>query len=270
MKKYSFEKFKENKKNKRMIKTTTIVLIAIVVLIFASLYLANRQFRSFVDTYIFRKEISEENANSITIDTENLSLIYAYDKNLVIYTDGSVKFYNSEAKQTGNIEVTLSKPIADSEGKYLALGDYGSQKVCVVKSNSLVWQKDLEGKVSKISVNKEGYVAVSVTGTTYESIVMLFNPKGELLFSNYLSNYVIDIDMSQDSKYIAIAEIDNSSILPVTKIQIVSVELASTNSENATVNIYQSENNELLTGMEYQSKNKLSSVFFKRFNIIIS
>ena len=39
MKKYSFEKFKENKKNKRMIKTTTIVLIAIVVLIFASLYI---------------------------------------------------------------------------------------------------------------------------------------------------------------------------------------------------------------------------------------
>lgn len=261
MKKYSLDKFKERRKNKKIFKITIITLIAIVILVFIALYMANKSFNSFIDTYILRKRISEKDVNSLTIDTDNLSLIYAYDKSLVVYTDGSINFYNTAAKQTGNIELTLSKPIADSEGKYLTLADYGLQKVCLIKSNELVWQKDVEGKISKVSVNKQGYVAVSVTGTTYESIVMLFNEKGDLLFSKYLSNYVMDVDISEDNKYLAIAEVDNSTILPVTKIEIVSVEMASTSAENATVNTYEADSNELLTGMKFQSKDILLCSF---------
>lgn len=261
MKKYSLDKFKERRKNRKMIKFTIITLIAIIILVFIALYMANKSFSSFIDTYILKKRISENDANSLTIDTDNLSLIYAYDKSLVVYSDGSINFYNTDAKQTGNIEMTLSKPIADSEDKYLTLADYGLQKVCLIKSNSLVWQKDIEGKISRVSVNKQGYVAVSVTGTTYESIVMLFNENGDLLFSKYLSTYVIDVDISDDSKYIAIAEVDNSTILPVTKIEMVSVGLASTSSENATINTYEAESNKLLTGMNFQSKNVLVCSF---------
>ena len=95
MKKYSLEKFKEIKKNKRMFKFTIIIIITTIILIIVSLYLAHMGFRSFVDTYIFKKEISEENANSVIIDTENLSLIHAFNKSLVVYSEGNVVFYHS-------------------------------------------------------------------------------------------------------------------------------------------------------------------------------
>lgn len=261
MKKYSLETFKERKKRRKMFNITIITVIAVAILIIASLYIANRNFRTFVDTYILQKEISEENANTITIDTENLSLIYAYNKNLVIYNDGNINFYNQIGKEAGKIEITLSKPIADTKGKYLVLGDHGSQKICLIKSNNLVWQKDLEGKISKVSVNENGYVAVTVTGTTYESIVMLYNPKGDLLFSNYLSTYVMETDISENNKYLAIAEIDNSGISPTTKIEIISVDAAIKNTGTATVNTYQAETNQMLTGLEYQRKNKLLCSF---------
>lgn len=261
MKKYSLETFKERKKRKKVFNLTIVTLIAVVILIIASLYIANREFRTFVDTYLLRKEISEENANTLVIDTENLSLIYAYNKNLVIYNDGNINFYNQIGKESGKIEMTLSKPIADTKGKYLVLGDYGSQKICLIKSNNLVWQKDLEGKISKVSVNENGYVAVTVTGTTYESIVMLYNPKGDLLFSNYLSVHVMETDISENNKYLAIAEVDNSGITPTTKIEIISIDTAVKNTGNATVNTYQSEASEMLTGLEYQHKNKLLCSF---------
>lgn len=261
MKKYSLDKFKEHRKNKEMKKLTIITTITILVLIILALYMANPTFRSFIDTYILRKEISEENASTIIIDTEKASLIYAYDKNLAIYSDGNLHFYNSAAKQVANIEITLSKPIADSEKKYLVLGDYESQKICLIKDNELVWQKDVEGKISKISVNREGYVAVSVTGTTYESIVMVYNPKGELLFSKYISQYVLGIDISEDHKYIAIAEMENTKISPTTKIELISMELATSNSEKATVNSYQAQNNEYLSGIKFQNKKNLICCF---------
>lgn len=263
MKKYSLETFKERKKHKKMVNITIIVFIAVIVLVIASLYIANRGFRTFVDKYLLRKEISEDHANTLIIDTENLSLIYAYNKNLVIYNDGNINFYNQLGKENGKIEITLSKPIADTDGKYLVLGDQGSQKICLIKSNTLVWQKDLDGKISKISVNENGYVAVTVTGTTYESIVMLYNPKGELLFSNYLSTYVMEADISENNKYLAIAQIDNSGISPTTKIEIISIDAAIKNAENVIVNTYQAETNEMLTGMKYHKQNKLLCSFDK-------
>ncbi len=261
MNKYSLEKFKEKRKNRKMFNITIITLLILVVLIIIALYIGNRNVRTFMDRYILRKEITEENANTLVIDTENLSLIYAYDKNLVTYTDGNIIFYNSSGKEDGKIEMTLSKPIADSQKEYLALGDYGSQKICLIKSNNLIWQKDIEGKVSKISVNEKGYVAVSITGTTHESIVMLYNSKGELLFSKYLSTYVMETEISQDNKYIAIAEIDNSGVSPTTKIEIISIETAMKNPENATINTYQAGANEMVTGLKYQKKNKLLCSF---------
>lgn len=261
MKKYSLEKFKEKRKNKKVLNITIITTVVLTILIIIALYIANRSFRTFIDKYLLRKELTEKNANTLVIDTENLSLIYTYDENIVIYNDGNIIFYNPVGKQTSNIEMTLSKPIADSEKKYLVLGDYGSQKICLIKSNNLIWQKDIEGKVSKISVNKNGYVAVSITGTTCESIVMLYNPKGELLFSKYLSKYVIETEISEDNKFLAIAEIDNSRISPTTKIEIVSIEKAITNSENATINTYEAETNDMITGLKYQRKNQLLCSF---------
>ncbi len=257
MKKYSLEKFKENKKNKRMTIVTIITIIAIIILIIAALYMANKEFRSLIDRYILRKEILEEKSNSIIIDTEKLSLVHAYDNKIAVYTEGNLSLYNTSAKEVANIEITLSKPIADSDKKYLALGDLGSQKVCLIKSNNLVWQKDIEGSISKICVNKNGYVAISVTGTTYESIVMLFNPKGELLFTKYLSTYVMAIDISENDKYLAIAETDNSGISPITKVEVISTELARKDPDNATVNTYQAKANEMLIGLKYQNKNNL-------------
>lgn len=261
MKKYSLEKYKEEKKNKKSIKITIITILILIVLIVLSLYMANRSFRSFIDTHILHKEIASENANALTIDTENLSLIYPYDDKLAIYTDGNINIYNDSAKNIANIEITLSKPIADTEADYLVLGDYESQKVCLIKSNNLVWQKDIEGKVSKVNVNKKGYVAVSVFGTTYESIVMVFNPKGELMFSDYLSTYVIETEISEDNKYLAIAQIDNSGISPTSKIEIISINKAIEDSSNATVNTYQAETNEMLTGIKYQGQDKLLCCF---------
>ncbi len=261
MKKYSLEKYKENKKNKKMTKVTVITLLAIAILVIVALYMANNEFRTTVDRYVLRKEVLEENTNSITIDTENLSLVYAFDRKLAIYTEGNLSFYNSAAKEISNIEITLSKPIAASKNSYLALGDLSSQKACLVKSNNLVWQKDIEGTVSKISVNKNGYVAISAAGTTYESMVMLYNPKGELLFTKYLSTYVMAIDISENNKYLAIAEIDNSGIAPTNKVEIISTELARTDSENATVNTYEAQTNEVLTGIKFQSKNNLLCSF---------
>lgn len=261
MKKYSLEKFKEKQKNKRMFKYSLIIIIAVLVLVIVSLYIANKPFKSFIDTYILRREVRENNTNSIAIDTDNCSLIYAYDKNITTYIGGRVVFYDLHGKESGNIEIAFSKPIANSKENYLVIGDSGAQKICLINKNELIWQKDVEGKISKVSVNENGYVAVSTTGTTYESMVMIYNEKGDLQFTKYISTYVLDAQISKDNKYLALAEADNSKISPSCKVELISIEKAISDSENATLNTYQGESGEVISGIKIQEKGKVICCF---------
>ena len=261
MKKYSLEKFKEKKKNKRMFKYSALVIAAVIVLIIISLYIANKGVKSFIDTYILRREVREANSESIIVDTDTLSLIYAYDDNIVTYSGGKLVFYDKHGKETSNTEITFSKPIASSKGKYLVIGDSGAQKVCLISNNDIKWQVDVEGKISKVSVNENGYVAVSTTGTTYESMVMLYDVKGNIQFTKYTSTFVLDALVSKDNKYLALAQADNSKISPSSKVELISVEKAKTNSSEATLNTYQSESGEVLTGIKFQDKDKVLCAF---------
>ncbi len=261
MKKYSLEKFKEKKKNKRMTKYSLVVLAAVVILIIVSLYIANKGFRSFIDTYILRREVRESNSQSIAVDTDSLALIYAYDNNIVTYSGGKLTFYDKHGKEISNTELTFSKPIANSKGKYLVIGDSGAQKVCLITKNDIVWQADVEGKISKVAVNENGYVVVSTTGTTYESMVMLYDQKGNIQFTKYISTYVLDAQISADNKYIALAQADNSKISPSTKVELISIDKAKSNSEEATLNTYYGESGDVLTGIKFQDKDKVLCAF---------
>lgn len=261
MKKYSLEKFKEKQKNKRMFKYSLIIIIAVLLLIIFSLYIANKPFKSFINTYILRREVREANTNSIAIDTDSCSLIYAYGKNITTYVGGKVVFYDTHGKESGNIEIAFSKPIANSKDNYLVIGDSGAQKICLINNNELIWQKDVEGKISKVSVNENGYVSVSTTGTTYESMVMIFNEKGDLQFTKYISTYVLDSQISKDNKYLALAEADNSKISPSCRVELISIDKAISDSENATLNVFQGESGEVISGIKFQEKGKVLCCF---------
>ena len=74
-----------NKKlNRKKVIITIIISVVIVALLVATaIYIANKNFRDFVDFKIFRKIVTENNLKSIAIE-ENQSNIYAYDKYIAL------------------------------------------------------------------------------------------------------------------------------------------------------------------------------------------
>ena len=67
--------------------------------------------------------------------------------------------------------------------------------------------------------------------------------------------------ISQDSQYLAIAEVDLSGIIIKSSIQIVSIELAQTNTENAFVYKYDAPTGKLIMKIKYQEKNNLICMY---------
>ena len=70
-----------------------------------------------------------------------------------------------------------------------------------------------------------------------------------------------DVCISQDSKYLAIAEVDLSGILIQSKIQVVSIELARTNPEEAILYKYEAPTDKLIMNVEYQEQNRLICMY---------
>ena len=263
MKQYSFKKFTKLKKknenrHKRSLKFAIIILLFMLIITFIALYIGNMSFRNFIDVYILRKEVYENNASSLTVDSSDVSFVYAFNNHILILDNDTLSFYDSSAKLSKTLNITLSNPIADSNGKYLILGDYNFQKFYLIHNNDVEWEKTVEGTILKVNVNKNGYVSVIASSTLHESIVIVYDPSGKELFKYFLSStYAIASDISDNNTYLAIAQVDYSGINIQSKVEVLSIDSAINDKENAIVNTFSADIGKLILDIHYQSNDNL-------------
>ena len=271
--KYLFlENFKRKDGNKiKKIPTRTKITIVAVVLIILILvcYKYISGFRKFMDYYILRKEIKQDNTTTMDVSIDDSKKIYAYDKYITILDKNMLRAYSSSAKQEFEIEVKINNPIYDSKNRFLCIAESGGQKIYLISGQNILWQKDIEGEISKINVNKNGYVSIVVTGSTHKSIVITYNQKGNELFKTYLATTTaIDIDISNDNKNLAIAEVDTTGTAIQSNIKIVSIEKAKDDPMNAVTYIYPASANQIITKIKYQDRNRLVCMYDDSIHII--
>lgn len=261
----------ENKtlNKKKVIFSIIILIIIIVLVIVSSLYITNTSFRETMDKYVFRKSITENNLDYIEIDTENSPNIFAYDKYIVTLEKNTLTQYSQSGKKEGSLEIQVSDPIFDAEGKYLVVAEKNKQKIYLIYNDNIVWEKDIEGNISKINVNKNGYTSVIISGTTYKSVIAVYDKEGKELFKTYLSSTVaVDSSISEDNKYMSFGEVNTLGTLIQSSIKTVSIEKAKQTPSDSIINTYDAEQNDLIINIQYQDKNRLICMYNSSIHII--
>lgn len=243
---------------KKRIKIASIILIIVLIILCFALYIGNSQFRTFFDRYILRKEIVENNVVSIDISTTENPSVYAYDKYVTILSKNKLEAYSSSGKKEYEHEITISDALYASNNRFLAVAQKNGQNLYLISETNLQWQAEVEGEIQKINVNKNGYVSVITSGSGYKTIIITYSPAGKELFKTYLSSTIaIDTSISNDNKYLSIAEINTSGSLIQSNIKIVSIEKAQNDPTNSVIYTNTEEVGKLITNIEYQDKNKL-------------
>ena len=251
--------FPKKKLNKKKLSIFILVCVILFLILLSSIiYCFNPSFRKFIDIYIFRKEIDSDKLPEIKISSSEDHYFHAYDKYIAVLNKKTLYTYNSSGENIAENDVNISSPIFANKNKFLAIAENNGSKLYLISGTNIVWQNTLEGKISKISVNKNGYVSAIVSGTNYKSIVLSFDAKGNELFKTYISNNLaICADISNDNKYLSIAEIDYSGSIIKSAIKNISIEKAETDPTNSVVYTYNLNENELITNIKYQDKNNL-------------
>ena len=110
--------------------------------------------------------------------------------------------------------IKINTPIITTNGKYLLIAEKDKNKIYLISSNEIIWEKELEGNIDKITVNKNGYVAVILSGTIYKSIIQNFDNSGNELFKTYLSSTTaMDADISLDNQYLSFVEVNSNGTI---------------------------------------------------------
>ena len=252
-------KFPSRKLNKKKLAIfITICSILFLILVTSIIYCFNSSFRKFIDIYFFRKEITSDNLPEIEISSSEDKFFHAYDKYITVLNKKTLYTYNSSGESISENDVNISSPIFANNGKFLAIAENNGNNLFLISGTNILWQNTLDGNIAKISVNKNGYVSVIISGTSYKSIVISFDSKGKELFKTYISNNIaIAADISNDNKYLSIAEIDYSGSIIKSMVKNISIEKAKTDPTNSVIYTYNLKDNELLSNIKYQDKNNL-------------
>lgn len=254
---------KEKKVNKKKIVILTIIIVFIVIAIITiGLYSTNDKAREWIDKNIFRKEVLQDRVATIDLKENQDSNIYAFNKYIGILNKTKFSIYNSTGSQEKTLDLQISNPIWGSANRFLAIAENKGKKVYLISDKDIAWEAEVEGNISQVHVNKNGYVAVVIVDTSYKTVIKTYNPQGKELFNTYLSSTrAVDVSISNDNKYLAIAEVDTSGTMIQSSIKVISIDKASTDPTNSLENTYKGEENKLITNIKYQNKNKLVCMY---------
>lgn len=243
---------------KKVIITISIISIIIIISIATGIYILNSNFRNFTDKYILFKSVSENSLPYINIDNEKNIYTTAYYNYVAVLDNNNLTLYNSSGKEVQNFEVSISTPIFATQDNYLVIAEKNQQKVYLIKDKKILWEKNVEGQVTRVNVNQNGYVSVIVSGTSYKSVIATYSEDGTEVFKTFLSSTLaVDVDISRDNKYLSFCEMDVSGTIVKSRVKTISIDKAKHDPSNSIIYTYEIPANALVTNIEYHEKDIL-------------
>ena len=260
----------QQKGKKRKVAVLVIILLIIIaIMVLISIYFLNIQFRNWCDEKVLRKEISQEDVKYIELDGDENTQVYAYDKYICVLRKKKLEFYNKVGTQVDEIDLDINKAIFTAAGRYMAICEENGQKFYLICGRDKIYENEIEGNITQINVSRNGFVSIVMSNSSYKSIIDVYDRSGKGIFkTNLVTARVSDISISQDSKYLAIAEVDLSGIIISSSIQVVSIELAQTDPEKAMLYKYEAPKDKLIMNIEYQEQNKLLCMYNDSIEIL--
>lgn len=259
-------KDKKNPKNninkKKMIVSIFIVIVLLAIGITMIAYYSSRDARKFLDQYLFRKNVTQEALDYIELDFDSNIIVFAYNKYICVLAENKLMEYNSSGKLDKEIDLEINNPVYSVNNKYIAISEQNGSKLNLVSGSEILWTKTVDGNISKINVNNNGYVSVILTGTTYKSVIITFDNKGNELFRTYLSTTAaVDTSISNDNQYLAFAEVNTSGTAIQSNVKVISIEKAKETPPEAIIYTYSADSNKLIINIEYNGSDKIICMY---------
>ncbi len=170
--------------------------------------------------------------------------------------DSYLTYYNDHGGEVNRYACTYATPLVRAEGKYVLVADQGGKRLMLTTRSMTLANMTLEREILSVSLNTKGQFAVLMQGTQgYAVELLVYNQKGELLYSRQRNTLASEVALSADGKTVALISLNaTGGALSTT------VEAFSLSSTDTAALCSHTMPNTLLYRLEFLTKDRLLAV----------
>lgn len=149
--------------------------------------------------------------------------IQTMQKDVLLYNNQGMKVMNQKGESVWETDLALSAPLIEIGGKYVLAADLGgNHEATLYRKGEIVQQLPVTKDIISAKVNKKGTVAIATAADGYKGSVAVLNKKGRELFRwNSGDGYIMDLDISDNGHYLAVAQLSSEGTEADTRIQFI-------------------------------------------------
>ncbi|MEE1049732.1 MAG: DUF5711 family protein [Clostridia bacterium] len=149
--------------------------------------------------------------------------VYPADDGVMVYNNRGAKAIDEKGEIKWETDIALSEPMVDSAKDYVLFCDLaGNHYAASYKNGNRVFEYNLGNDIISAKITKKGYAAFATDTDGYKGKVSVFNKRGrELYVWNSGSGYITDIDLTDNGRYVAAAQLVGEEEEASTKIRFI-------------------------------------------------
>ncbi len=149
--------------------------------------------------------------------------ILPYRSHALMYNRQQLREVTPSGKTVWEEEISMSHPIAEVAEDYILLADLSGNNLSkLYKRNHAVHEFTHGDDIISADVNPKGMTAFATATIGYKGKVIVYDKKGKEKFSwNSGEGYILDIALSDNGKYLAVAQLSGEGTQADSKIQMI-------------------------------------------------
>lgn len=164
----------------------------------------------------------KKNVN-ISFDTGHEYSTRMMNEKVLVYNNSGVKAIRSDGKVDWEIKEALSSPLVEVGGDYVLLTDLaGNHFAASYKDGKKKQDFQLGNDIISAKITKSGYTVFATDTDGYKGRVSVFNKRGKEIYSwNSGSGYISDIEISDNGRYLVVAQLVSDGSCADTRLQFI-------------------------------------------------
>lgn len=153
------------------------------------------------------------------------SYLKAAGNRLVLLNGAMLEIINpANGKALKSITHFFSNPVFDVNGKYVLTFDQGRTKLRIDTASSTIFESEMERNILTAAIGQDGTFAIATVPEQGDSDLTVYSKTLKELFTwNSMDGYIIEMDISTDGNFIAVATTDSQNGDLLTKVHVFSL-----------------------------------------------
>lgn len=149
--------------------------------------------------------------------------IHTFQKDILLCNNQGMKVMNQKGDTVWSFPIALSSPLIETRGDYVLAADLGgNHQAVLIRDGEMVQEFPVTKDIISAKVNKKGTVAIATAADGYKGSVAVIDKKGRELFRlNSGDGYIMDLDLSDNGHYLAVAQLHDKGSQADAKIQFI-------------------------------------------------